>query len=58
MNPDLRLAPEGSMRDEYVEFVRERHRVWELRSLGLPAPWAAGLPIAAEAFTTHRYRKD
>ena len=55
MNPDLRLAPEGSTFDEYVEFVRERHLVWERRSLGLPAPWSAS-PILREARFTNDFR--
>ena len=55
MNPDLRLAPGGTVRDEYVAFVRERHRVWERRSLGLPAPWSAS-PILREARFTNDFR--
>ena len=55
MNPELRLAPEGTVFDEYVAFVRERHRVWERRSLGLPAPWSAS-PILREARFTNNFR--
>lgn len=53
MNPDLRLAPDGSVFDEYVAYVRERHRVWELRSLGLPAPWTSSPILAARKFTNN-----
>ena len=53
MNPDLRLAPDGSERDEYVAYVRERHHVWERRSLGLPAPWSASPVLQAARFTNN-----
>lgn len=52
---NLRLAPDGSERDEYVAFVRERHLVWERRSLGLPAPWSAS-PILQDARFTNDFR--
>ena len=55
MNPELRLAPEGTVFDEYVAYVQERHHVWERRSLGLPAPWSAS-PILREARFTNNFR--
>ena len=55
MDPELRLAPESTVFDEYVAFVRERHHVWERRSLGLPAPWSAS-PILREARFTNNFR--
>lgn len=51
MNPELRLAPEGTVFDEYVAYVRERHRIWELRSLGLPAPWTRSPILGTKKFT-------
>src|SRR5699024_8317428 len=53
MNPDLRLAPEGTVFDEYAAYVEERHRIWELRSLGLPAPWTRSPILAARKFTNN-----
>lgn len=50
---DLRLVPDGSERDEYVAFVRERHHVWERRSLGLPAPWSASSILQQTRFTNN-----
>ena len=55
MDPELRLAPEGTVFDEYVAYVRERHHVWERRSLGLPAPWSAS-PILRGARFTNNFR--
>ena len=51
MDPDLRLAPEGNVFDEYLAFVEERHRIWELRSMGLPAPWTRSPILATKKFT-------
>ena len=55
MNPDLRLAPDGTVWDEYAAFVTERHRVWERRALGLPAPWTAS-PILSQVKFTNDFR--
>lgn len=55
MNPDLRLAPAGTIRDEYAAFVRERHRIWELRSMGIAAPWTDS-PILDRVKFTNDYR--
>lgn len=39
------------MLDTYLEFVEERHRVWELRQLGAPQPWTADPTLATRKFT-------
>lgn len=55
MDETLRLAPGGSVRDEYEAFVVERHRVWERRALGLPAPWTDS-PILDRVKFTNDFR--
>jgi hypothetical protein len=39
------------MLDTYLEFVEERHRVWELRQLGAPQPWTTDPTLATRKFT-------
>jgi hypothetical protein len=39
------------MLDTYLEFVEERHRVWELRQLGAPGPWTSDPTLATRKFT-------
>src|SRR5690606_22420354 len=53
MDETLRLAPGGSVRDEYVAFVVERHRIWERRALGLPAPWTDSPTLDRVNFTNN-----
>lgn len=53
MIPELRLRPDGTVFDEYVAYVEERHRVWELRSIGLPAPWTSSPILATKKFTNN-----
>lgn len=35
----------------YLEFVAERHRIWELRQAGAPAPWTDDPVLAGRKFT-------
>lgn len=35
----------------YLEFVEERHRVWELRQIGAPTPWSRDPILARKKFT-------
>lgn len=37
--------------ERYKHFVRDRHTVWERRSLGVPAPWSGDPIIATRKFT-------
>lgn len=37
---------------DYLEFVQERHRVWERRQEGLPQPWTEDPIIATRKFTS------
>ena len=37
--------------DQYLAFVEERHRVWELRQLGAPQPWTDDPILASQKFT-------
>lgn len=39
------------MLETYVQFVEERHRIWEARQLGLPAPWTTDPTLATRKFT-------
>lgn len=55
MDETLRVAPGGSVRDEYVAFIVERHRIWERRSLGLPSPWTDS-PILDRVKFTNDFR--
>lgn len=43
MNPDAAL--------DFLEFVTERHNVWERRQNGLPAPWTNNPILASYKFT-------
>jgi alpha-glutamyl/putrescinyl thymine pyrophosphorylase clade 1 len=37
--------------DIYLQFVEERHRIWELRQLGAPQPWTTDSTLATRKFT-------
>ena len=37
--------------DDFLRFVVERHRVWELRQVGAPAPWTDDPVLATRKFT-------
>lgn len=39
------------MLDTYLQFVEERHRVWELRQLDAPQPWTSDPTLATRKFT-------
>lgn len=39
------------MMDTYLQFVEERHRIWELRQLGAPQPWTTDPTLATRKFT-------
>lgn len=41
----------GSSAELYHPFVVERHRIWERRLAGLPAPWSADPVLRAKKFT-------
>lgn len=43
MNPDRAL--------DFLDFVQERHRVWEARQAGLPQPWTQDPILATRKFT-------
>ena len=53
MDPDLHLAPGGTVRDEYVAYVQERQRIWELRSMGIAPPWTDSPILNAARFTNN-----
>lgn len=41
----------SSMANVYVEFVLERHKIWQLRELGMPAPWTTDPVLHSRKFT-------
>lgn len=43
IEPDLAL--------EYIDFATERHRIWERRQAGEPAPWTEDYVLATRKFT-------
>lgn len=43
------------MQELYVQFVKERHRIWERRQAGLPQPWTED-PILAKLKFTNMFR--
>lgn len=53
MDPELMLTEGGTVHDEYAAYVSERHRIWELRSMGLPAPWTRSPILAVNKFTNN-----
>jgi len=46
----VRTLPEG-LRSTYLDFVENRHRVWEARQAGLPAPWSDDPVLQGHKFT-------
>lgn len=45
----MNLDPDAAM--TFLDFVVERHKVWERRQLGAPAPWSEDPILASEKFT-------
>lgn len=41
----------GDRLEQYLQFVEERHRVWEMRQLGAPQPWTTDPVLATRKFT-------
>jgi hypothetical protein len=41
----------GSLMDDFLAFVVERHRIWEQRQAGAPQPWTADPVLASRKFT-------
>lgn len=39
------------MLDTYLQFVEERHRIWELRQLSAPQPWTTDPTLSTRKFT-------